>query len=71
MAEGQIKDKMNTIDKMKKQVEKLDDESDFEDVMSSPERSPVKVEYDDNGNEKKKKRKKTKMCKEFMEKGVC
>ena len=58
--EGALLDKQETIKKMKKQVEKLDEEADFAEVMlSSPERSPEKGEL---GGTMKSKKKKTKMC---------
>lgn len=41
--EAEIEDKQETIKKMKKQVEKLDEEADMMDAFgSSPERSPEK-----------------------------
>ena len=62
--EAAIEDKQKTIKKMKKQVEKLDEEADLMEAYgsggaSSPERSPDKG---DNDNTFKVKAKKTKMC---------
>ena len=51
-------DKQKTIAKMKKQVEKLDEEADFADVIgSSPERSPSLEKEDAEGRPKKRKKK--------------
>jgi hypothetical protein len=62
-----LEDKQNTIAKMKKQVEKLDEEADMMDGMSSsPERSPEK-----GGFEKSFKSKKTKMCPNLLKSKVC
>jgi len=67
-SEGSINDKQETIKKMKKQVEKLDEEADLADAyMSSPERSPDKGA--DGGTQIKKK--KLKMCPNMIEKGKC
>mmetsp|Transcript_25437 Transcript_25437/g.19188 ORF Transcript_25437/g.19188 Transcript_25437/m.19188 type:complete len:211 (+) Transcript_25437:1492-2124(+) len=66
--ENSISDKQNTITKMKKQVEKLDEEADMADmVMSSPERSPEKG----GDSPSKPKKKKVKMCPTLIEKGRC
>ncbi len=69
--EEAIEDKQNTITKMKKQVEKLDEEADLQEALgspgTSPERSPDKGE---NGSIRVK-QKKTKMCPILMENKSC
>ena len=67
-----LEDKTKTIAKMKKQVELLDEMADQMDSMgaggeSSPDRSPDKGDM----SERKFKPKKTKMCKEQVEKHRC
>ena len=54
---------------MKKQVEKLDEEADYQEA-SSPERSPQKGGDTMTGSMKIKK-KKTKMCPTLLDKGAC
>jgi hypothetical protein len=67
--EAAIMDKQETIKKMKKNVELLDQEADDADAFaSSPERSPDK---DGGENTRRIKKKKLKMCPVFMEKGSC
>jgi hypothetical protein len=57
---------------MKKQVEKLDEEADFRDNMSSsPERSPLKGGDGTMTGSMRIKKKKTKMCPTLLEKGAC
>lgn len=68
-----LEDKTKTIAKMKKQVELLDEMADQMDSMgaggeSSPERSPEKA---GDMSERKFKPKKTKMCKEQVDKHRC
>ena len=62
-----LEDKQNTIAKMKKQVEKLDEEADLLETMgaggeSSPDRSPEKGGPIVGENGRRIKPKKTKMC---------
>jgi len=69
-----LEDKTKTIAKMKKQVEFLDEMADQMDSMgaggeSSPERSPEKGGGD--MSERRYKPKKTKMCKEQVDKHRC
>ena len=67
--EAAILDKQDTINKMKKQVEKLDEEADLQDA-SSPERSPLKG-TEMGGSMRTMKKKKTKMCPTLLDKGSC
>ena len=63
-----LEDKQNTIKKMKKQVEKLDEDADMLEAFgSSPERSPDKGAP----GERRVKPKKTKMCPNLDNKGGC
>jgi hypothetical protein len=65
--ESKIEDKLNTIKKMKKQVEKFDEEADFADIVG--EASPQKGAGADG--QPPSKAKKGKMCPVFMEKRSC
>jgi hypothetical protein len=75
--EALLEDKQDTIAKMKKQVEKLDEEADLLEAMqvggeSSPERSPDKganTMVSENG--RRIKPKKIKMCKNLVKLGKC
>jgi hypothetical protein len=67
-----LEDKQKTIAKMKKQVEKLDEEADMMESMgaggeSSPERSPEKGDMSGRTF----KPKKTKMCRDQLERHRC
>ena len=65
-----LEDKQKTIAKMKKQVEKLDEEADMMDGFnSSPGQSPEKAGL--TSYERRVKVKKTKMCPNLMNNGVC
>lgn len=64
-AEDALNDKQQTIVKMKKQVEKLDEEADLAEAFGD---SPEAAEKLGGGMPK---RKKTKMCPTLREKGLC
>lgn len=66
--EAMLEDKQNTIAKMKKQVEKLDEEADMMDAYggSSPDRSPEK-----GASSTTVKAKKVKMCPNLLKHGKC
>ena len=74
--EAMLEDKQNTIAKMKKQVEKLDEEADLLEAMqgggeSSADRSPEKGGGIVGENGRRIKPKKTKMCPNIAQLGKC